>query len=99
MDNEVLYWLCFCSCDCYRSRPLTVSDLSELCSLSPYRVRLELKYLCTMGYVVSVRWFECVKNRRVSVQGYIVTDKAKKTFAYAMANNRKLTLIKDVWGE
>lgn len=97
--NNVLYKLCLHCVDImdgYLPFPSTI--LSKSCNLSLYKTRKELKALKEQGYVVADRYTESTEDGQILLNGYTITDKAKKTEEYKKAFEVERKLVKDVYG-
>lgn len=97
--NKVLYHLCLHCVDImdgYLPFPSTI--LSELCNLSLYKTRKELKSLKEQGYVIADRYTESTEDGQILLNGYTITEKAKETEEYKKAFEIERNIVKDVWG-
>lgn len=97
--NDVLYRLCrHCVgfMDGWIPFPSTV--LSRACDLSLYKTRKELKTLKEQGYVMSDRYIEMTEDRPIIINGYTITEKAKKTEEYKKALREENKIVKECFG-
>lgn len=97
--NDVLYRLC-CHCggilDGWIPYPSTI--LSEVCELSLYKTRKELKKLKEQGLVVSARYCEVTEDGNCFVSGYTITEKTKETEEYKTALAEERKICQEVYG-
>lgn len=95
--NIVLYKLC-CHCvgimDGWRPFPSTI--LSELCGMSLYETRKELKKLKARGLVVSARM--TTEESNLIMNGYTITPAARETEEYKKAFEEERRLVKECFG-
>ena len=65
--------------------PYPSTCLSNVCEMSLYQTRKELKKLKEQGFIVADRYCEIGEDRNYLISGYTITDKAKETQEYKMA--------------
>lgn len=97
--NEVLYRLCrhcVSIMDGWIPYPSTI--LSEICELSLYKTRKELKKLKEQGLVISERYCAVEEDGNCLVSGYTITEKAKETEEYKKAFAEERKLCQEVYG-
>ena len=84
--NKVLYHLCrHCVGIMDGWCPYPSTCLSNVCEMSLYQTRKELKKLKEQGFIVADRYCEIGEDRNYLISGYTITDKAKETQEYKMA--------------
>lgn len=94
--NEVLYHLCrHCVgiMDGWIPYPSTI--LCKVCNLSLYKTRKELKALKEQGYVIADRYAESTEEGQILINGYTITEKAKKTKEYKKAFAEEKQVVKE----
>ena len=94
--NDVLYHLCrHCVCIMNGWIPLPSTVLSEICKLSLYQTRKELKKLKEQGLVVADRYCHIGEDSNQLINGYTITKKAKSTEEYKKAYDEERQLCKE----
>ena len=94
--NDVLYHLCrHCVCIMHGWIPCPSTRLSEICKLSLYKTRKELKKLKEQGLVVADRYCHIGEDSNHLLNGYTITEKAKSTEEYIKAYNEERQLCKE----
>lgn len=97
--NEILYHLCrHCVSIMDGWYPFPSTVLSEICNISLYKVRKELKTLKEKGLVVSNRYCEFTEEGNILLNGYTITNKAKETEEYKKAYEEENKLCKECFG-
>lgn len=95
--NQVLYKLC-CHCvgimDGWRPFPSTI--LSNVCKMSLYETRKELKKLKARGLVVSAKMR--TEESNLIMNGYTITPAAMETEEYKKAFEEERRLVKEIYG-
>lgn len=78
--------------------PYPSTGLCDVCNLSLYQTRKQLKKLKEMGLVESC--IECVvdEERNFIIRGYRVTEKGKKTDEYKKALSEERQICKEIFG-
>ena len=96
MMNDVLFCLCrHCVSIIGGWYPFPSTCISQICKLSLYKTRKELKKLKEQGYVVSDRYCEIGEDRNYLISGYTITDKAKETEEYKKAYEEERQAVKE----
>ena len=93
--NEILYRLCrhyVSIMDGWIPFPSTC--LAQVCEMTLYNTRKELKKLKEQGYVVSDRYCEMTEEGNCLINGYTITEKAKETEEYKKAYDEERELCK-----
>ena len=97
--NDILYHLCSHSVNIMDGwLPYPSTALSKVCNLSLYEIRKELKRLKEQGLVASDRYCEQTDEGNYIVNGYILTEKARKTEEYKRAWREERRLFKECFG-
>ena len=94
--NEILYHLCrhyVSIMDGWIPFPSTC--LSQVCEMSLYKTRKELKKLKEQGLVVSDRYCEVGEDGNYLINGYTITEKAKETEEYKKAYDEERWLCQE----
>ena len=99
--NKVLYHLCRQNVSIMDGwYPIPSTFLSEICNLSLYKTRKELKKLKEQGYIISdcmsiYNDFEC---QQYIIRGYTLTEKGKETEEYRKAYEEERKLCDECFG-
>lgn len=97
--NQMLYQLCRHNVSTIGAwLPFPSTHLANVCDMTLYKARKELKRLKEQGLVVSDRYCEVGEDRNILISGYTITDKAKDTEEYRTAWDEERALCKEIYG-
>lgn len=96
--NEVLKILCNHNVNVMNvGLPFPSTIISELCGMTLYKTRKELKRLKEEGLVTSQIYCEKTDDGNFLLRGYIITEKAKDTEEYKWAWEEQRKIFKSVY--